>query len=161
MRGGRQVQAAAGGEVEAAGNRAGDDGRRRLSAQGILDRPQRVLVGLGLDDEEAADVEAELGKAVAVGPAEIHERALCGDEHGGAGAPVLGCRRQGEEEAERRWPIAVGRCGQLMQDAAGKARTGQVGLDLRYPEGEVLRFRPSGRLEPGKRLAQGGDAGRF
>ena len=47
---------------------------RASRPQRLLDRPQRVLVGAGLDEQQPADVEAELGEAVAVGLAEVRER---------------------------------------------------------------------------------------
>ena len=83
LRAGRQVEPAARGEVEAAGDGAGHR-CRSTGPQRLLQRPQRVLVGPGLDEDQPADIEAQLGEAVAVGSAELGERAPGGDEHGRA-----------------------------------------------------------------------------
>ena len=91
-----------------------------------------------LDDEQPADIEAELGEAVAVGLAEIRESPPRGDEHGRAGARAQRRRRQGEQETEGRRPVAVARPGHLMEDAAGKAGPRQVGMHLRHAERQVL-----------------------
>ena len=150
------------GEIEVARDRAGDHGRPGLGAQRVLDRPERVLVGLRFDDEQPADVEAELGEAVAAGLAEIRQRPPRGDEHGRTWARTQRCRRQGEQETEGRRPVAVGGCGHLMEDAARKAGARQVGLHLRHPEREVSNPAPSAAVSSfGHGLAQGGDTAAF
>ena len=142
-------------------DRAGDHGRPGLGPQRVLERPERILVGARFDDEEPADVEAELGEAVAIGLAEVRQSPPRGDEHGRTRARMQRCRRQGEQETERRRPVAVAPRGHLMEDAAGQAGTRQKGLQLRYAEREVpgLGSRRRG-LELCQGLAQGGDANR-
>ena len=158
---GGEVQPAAGGQVEAARERAGDHGRPRRRSQRLLERPQGVLVAPGLDQQQAAGIEAELDEPVAVGRAEIGEAAPLGDEHGGAGARMQRCSRQREEETECRGTVAMGGGGDLVQHAAGKAGARQMGMHLLHAERQICGLLRMRTLQPRHALAQGGDACRL
>ena len=94
---------------------------------------------------------------MAVGRAEIRQAAPLSDEHGEAGTQPQRYSHRGEEETERRRPVAMGRRGHLVQHAAGEAGARQTGMHIGDPE-------PGGSLYVGKDVQplhgplQGGDA---
>jgi hypothetical protein len=56
-----------------------------LRAKHLLQRPQRLLVGAGLNQHEPTRVEADLAEAPAIGPSEAGESTAGNDQEGGAG----------------------------------------------------------------------------
>src|SRR5689334_15921198 len=102
MGGSGKVQPAARGQIETTRDGAGDHGRSRWRSQRLLERPQRVLVALRLDQQQATGIEAELDEPVGVRRAEIRQAAPLSDEHGEAGTQPQRYSRRGEEETERR-----------------------------------------------------------
>ena len=159
---GSEIESAAHAEIEIAGHGCGHYGGRRLRAQGFLDRPQRILVGARLDQQQPADIEAVLVQAVSVGAAEIRQRPPRGDEHGGAGSCLLCANRQCKAETERGRLVRVGRGHHLVQHTAGETGpSGQMGLQLRSAERQAGRWH-GGRertvLQTGHDLAESVDA---
>ena len=65
---------------------AGHHGGPGIGAQHLLQRPQRLLIGARLDENEPARIEAGLVETTAVRPSEMSERAAGDDQDGGAGS---------------------------------------------------------------------------
>lgn len=96
--GGRKVQPATHGQVEIALDRAGHSRGRHLRPQGLLHRPQRVLVEARLHENQPADIEAKPAQPMAIGLPEIREAAARGYQYGraAAGSERVAYQRNGE-----------------------------------------------------------------
>jgi hypothetical protein len=98
--GGSKVEAAAHGEAQGRLDDAGHHAGPGVGAQHLLQCPQRILVGAGLDENEPARIEPGLGKTTAVGPPEMTERTAGCDQEGGA-ARIPSPRKSGERARVR------------------------------------------------------------
>lgn len=96
----RQIKPAAGGQIRPASEGAGHHGGLRLGPQRLLERPQRFLIGLGLDQDQPVNSKAKLGKAVPIRCSVLSQYAPGGDENGGPCPHLLAQSRQGEQESE-------------------------------------------------------------
>lgn len=76
---------------------------------------------------------------MAVGPAELGEAAMRGDEHQGATPEAQRMGGQGGAEAEGGRPVAMSRREHLVQRAQGQAGSRQIAVDLRQSQGEMGR----------------------
>ncbi len=156
--GGGKIEPAAHGQIEAALDRAGNRRCRNFRSKCFLHRPQRVLVETRLHEHQPADIEAEPVQPVAIGLPEIREATARSDENDRTATDRERADRQRHDEAERRCPVAMGRCDNLMEGATGQARAGEVAINLRQTERKMHRHRIGKRvLQPRDGLSKGGD----
>jgi hypothetical protein len=83
--GGRKIETTALREPQGGLDGASHHGGPGVGAQHLLQRPQRILVGARLDENEPARIEAGLAETTAVRSPEMTERAAGDDQEGGAG----------------------------------------------------------------------------
>lgn len=129
--GGRKVQPATHGQIEIALDRAGHSRGRHLRPQGLLHRPQRVLVEACINENQSADIEAKPMQPMAIGLSEIREAAARCYQYGrtAAGSERMAYQRNGEAEGGR--PVAMGCRHHLMKCAACQSGTRKMPIDLR------------------------------
>ena len=127
--GGRKVQPATHGQVEIALDCTSHS--RDPRPQGLLHRPQRVLVEARLHENQPADIEAKPAQPMAIGLPEIREAAARGNQHGrtAMGSERMDHQRNGEAEGRR--PVAMGCRHHLMKCAARQPGTRKMPIDLR------------------------------
>lgn len=129
--GGRKVQPATHGQVEIALDRAGHSRGRDFRPQGLLHRPQRVLVEARLHENQPVDIEAKLAQPMAIGLPEIRKAAARGNQYGRTAMGSERMDHQRDGEAEGRWPVAMGCRDHLMKCAACQPGTRKMPVDLR------------------------------
>jgi hypothetical protein len=129
--GSRKVQPATYGQVEIALDRAGHSRGRHFRPQGLLHRPQRVLVEARLHENQPADIEAKPAQPMAIGLPEIRKAAARGYQYGrtAAGSECVAYQRNGESEGRRL--VTMGCRDHLMKCAARQAGTRKMPIDLR------------------------------
>ncbi len=132
---GGDLQAAAGLEIEPAAKPAGK-GRGGAQAQRLLERPQDLPVGRGLEEEEPAGLKAELLQAMRIGPAEGVEAAARkhqqGRRPGSAGGRGMAEKRRHEAEGGRH--VGLVRPGELVHGVEREAALRKLAVDRREPE---------------------------
>lgn len=112
------------------------DGRGHARAQGFLGRPEGILLVGGLDEDDAAGVEAKRVEAVAE-EARIPEGSTRGEDEDKRG----GARRAGEkrdQKSERGRHIRFGLGGDLVQGAEGEAAAGKISVERGKPERQAI-----------------------
>jgi hypothetical protein len=127
--GGRKVQPATHGQVEIALDRARHG--RNLRPQGLLHRPQRVLVEARLHENQPAHIEAKLAQPMAIGLPEIRKAAACGNQYDRTAMGSERMDHQRDGEAEGRWSVAMGCRDHLMKCAACQPGARKMPIDLR------------------------------
>ncbi len=114
------------------------DGRGHARAQGFLGRPEGVLLVGGLDEDDAAGIEAERVEAMAE-EARISDGTTRGEDEEKRG----GARRAGEkrdQKSERGRHIGFGLGGDLVHGAEGETAAGKISVERRQPERQAIGF---------------------
>jgi hypothetical protein len=131
---GREVQPATHGQVEIALDRAGHRRGSDLRLQGLLHRPQRILVEARLHEDQPADVDAQPVQPMAIGLSEIRKAATRGNQHRRTATGCEGMAHQRYGEAEGCRPVFMGCRDHLMKRTACQSRCRKVPIDLRHTE---------------------------
>lgn len=153
---GGDLQAAAGLEIEPA---AKPPGKRRggAQAQRLLERPQDLPVGRGLEEEEPAGLKAELLQPMRIGPAERVEAAARKHQQGRRPGPAggRGMAEKRRHEAEGGRHVGLVRAGELVHGVEREAALRKLAVDRREPERQHPR--EAALFHPRQKLAQARD----
>jgi hypothetical protein len=113
----------------------GEDGAQAAGAQRFLDRPERRLVVLRLEHDEAFGIDAEPVQPMPIRNADPLEKAGGGHEQGRALDPAVREARHRKPEGGRY--VLSSRGGDLMKGAEGEASLREMAIDLGHPEREA------------------------